>query len=274
MGVKRLIAVRVADGQIFAEHGALPHHADHTVGKAGKGRALIGGKVEAGMKGLLTCVRVLAPAEARGQRAVERRRIGKGHRRLRVEHIIRHGLGCGILLVCSVRLCDLRPAADLRGVLHTAAAKHGDVGIAEGLRESFGRGDRVADGGKCLGKVRVAHEPLGKRTAEGRKIPRQHELEQHERDKQRAADGQTQKTKLRRAGGLLFPAAASCGGASLCPRGGAAFSLCARPAAQTHPYGHRLFLPWLSFWDSLCRGIAAYARTQKKSRPPAALAVI
>ncbi|MFQ9141348.1 MAG: hypothetical protein ACLR4W_03495 [Oscillospiraceae bacterium] len=26
---------------------------------------------------------------------------------------------------------DLRPAADLRGVLHTAAAKHGDVGIAE-----------------------------------------------------------------------------------------------------------------------------------------------
>ncbi len=72
MGVKRLIAVRVADGQIFAEHGALPHHADHTVGKAGKGRALIGGKVEAGMKGLLTCVRVLAPAEARGQRAVER----------------------------------------------------------------------------------------------------------------------------------------------------------------------------------------------------------
>ena len=72
MGVKRLIAVRVADGQIFAEHGALPHHADRTVGKAGKGRALIGGKVEAGMKGLLTCVRVLAPAEARGQRAVER----------------------------------------------------------------------------------------------------------------------------------------------------------------------------------------------------------
>ena len=72
MGVKRLIAVRVSDGQIFAEHGALPHHADCAVGKAGKGRALIGGKVEAGMKGLLTCVRVLAPAEARGQRAVER----------------------------------------------------------------------------------------------------------------------------------------------------------------------------------------------------------
>ena len=64
MGVKCLIAVRVADGQIFAEHGALPHHADRTVGKAGKGRALIGGKVEAGMKGLLTRVRVLAPAEA------------------------------------------------------------------------------------------------------------------------------------------------------------------------------------------------------------------
>ena len=57
-------------------------------------------------------------------------------------------------------------------------------------------------------------------------------------------------------------------------RSSAAFSLCARPAAQTHPYGHSLFLPWLSFWDSLCRGIAAYARTQKKSRPPAALAVI
>ena len=169
---------------------------------------------------------------------------------------------------------DLRPAADIRGVLHTAAAKHGDVGIAEGLRKAFGRGDRVADGGKCLGKVRVAHEPLGKRAAEGRKIPRQHELEQHERDKQRAADGQTQKAKLRRAGGLLFPAAASGSGASLCPRSSAAFSLCARPAAQTHPYGHSLFLPWLSFWDSLCRGIAAYARTQKKSRPPAALAVI
>lgn len=47
MGVKRLIAVRVSDGQIFAEHGALPHHADCAVGKAGKGRALIGGKVEA-----------------------------------------------------------------------------------------------------------------------------------------------------------------------------------------------------------------------------------
>ena len=46
MGVKRLIAVRVADGQIFAEHGALPHHADCAVGKAGKRRALIGGKVE------------------------------------------------------------------------------------------------------------------------------------------------------------------------------------------------------------------------------------
>lgn len=72
MGVKRLIAVRVADGQIFAEHGALPHHADCAVGKAGKRRALIGGKVEAGMKGLLTRVRVLAPAKARGQRAVER----------------------------------------------------------------------------------------------------------------------------------------------------------------------------------------------------------
>ena len=72
MGVKRLIAVRVADGQIFAEHGALSHHADRTVGKADEGRALIGGKVEAGMKALRACVRVLAPAEARGQRTVER----------------------------------------------------------------------------------------------------------------------------------------------------------------------------------------------------------
>ena len=72
MGVKRLIAVRVADGQIFAEHGALPHHADCAVGKADEGRALVGGKVEAGMKGLRARVRVLALAEARGQRAVER----------------------------------------------------------------------------------------------------------------------------------------------------------------------------------------------------------
>ena len=38
MGVKRLIAVRVADGQIFAEHGALPHHADRTVGNLPYGR--------------------------------------------------------------------------------------------------------------------------------------------------------------------------------------------------------------------------------------------
>ena len=72
MGVKRLITVRVSDGQIFAEHGALPHHADRTVGKAGKERALVGGEVKAGMKGLRACVRVLAPAEALGQRAVER----------------------------------------------------------------------------------------------------------------------------------------------------------------------------------------------------------
>ena len=50
----------------------IEQYADRTVGKAGQGRALIGGKVEAGMEGLRACVRVLAPAEARGQRAVER----------------------------------------------------------------------------------------------------------------------------------------------------------------------------------------------------------